>query len=181
MTVDLCTGDMLAAVYLTTGKIAPDFQQLELHVGGATVATAVSEATGVTKGQLRRMHDVLGDLGDVAQECRVKQVGHLPHNLVCLDCMAIAVFSLVVSQENAAGAGDFAQHAAALATKSRCQGVGICCTPHPSPMHDISFSKLTEAQAGIIGRPSRLTSLLGLLPLNQMSAMGSTPVACRAC
>lgn len=26
------------------------------------------------RAQLRRMHDVLGDMGDVAQECRVKQV-----------------------------------------------------------------------------------------------------------
>ena len=34
----------------------------------------VSEATGVTRQQLRKMHDRLGDMGDVAQECRVKQV-----------------------------------------------------------------------------------------------------------
>ncbi len=59
--------------------------QVELHVGGATVATAVSEATGVTRAQLRRMHDVLGDLGDVAQECRVKQVNScLPDEYIYL-------------------------------------------------------------------------------------------------
>jgi hypothetical protein len=40
---------MLEAAYLCLGKIAPDWQQLELHVGGATVASAVSEATGVTR------------------------------------------------------------------------------------------------------------------------------------
>ena len=40
---------MLEAAYLALGKIAPDWQQLELHVGGATVASAVSEATGVTR------------------------------------------------------------------------------------------------------------------------------------
>jgi len=54
-------------------------------VGGATVATAVSEATGVTRAQLRRMHDVLGDLGNVAQECRVKQVNScLPDEYIYL-------------------------------------------------------------------------------------------------
>jgi hypothetical protein len=46
----VCNADsMLETAYLALGKIAPDWQQLELHVGGATVASAVSEATGVTR------------------------------------------------------------------------------------------------------------------------------------
>lgn len=46
----LCSAEsMLEAAYLTLGKIAPDWQQLELHVGGAAVGSAVSEATGVTR------------------------------------------------------------------------------------------------------------------------------------
>lgn len=38
--------DMLATCYLTCGKIAPEFEQLELSVGESTVAAAVAEATG---------------------------------------------------------------------------------------------------------------------------------------
>ena len=37
---------MLATCYLTCGKIAPDFEQLELSVGESTVAAAVVETTG---------------------------------------------------------------------------------------------------------------------------------------
>lgn len=42
----LPAGDMVATCYLTCGKIAPDFEQLELSVGESTVAAAVAEATG---------------------------------------------------------------------------------------------------------------------------------------
>ena len=75
---------MLAACYLALGKLAPDFQQIELRVGGSTIATAISEATGVTRAQLGRMHDAMGDMGDVAERCRVKQVPTPPRPTVCL-------------------------------------------------------------------------------------------------
>lgn len=39
--------DMLHAAYLTIGKLAPDYENVELSVGGSTVAAAVVEATGV--------------------------------------------------------------------------------------------------------------------------------------
>lgn len=65
--------DLLPAVYLTTGKIAPDYEGRELNIGGATVAAAISEATGVSRGRLREMHNTMGDLGDVAQACRQNQ------------------------------------------------------------------------------------------------------------
>ena len=38
--------DVLATCYLTCGKIAPDFEQLELSVGESTVAAAVVQTTG---------------------------------------------------------------------------------------------------------------------------------------
>ena len=38
--------DMLHAAYLTIGKLAPDYENVELSVGGSTVAAAVVEATG---------------------------------------------------------------------------------------------------------------------------------------
>lgn len=37
----------MANCYLTCGKIAADFEQLELSVGESTVAAAVAEATGL--------------------------------------------------------------------------------------------------------------------------------------
>lgn len=39
-------GDMLQATYLVMGKLAPDYENVELNVGGSTVAAAVREATG---------------------------------------------------------------------------------------------------------------------------------------
>ena len=42
--------DVLATCYLTCGKIAPDFEQLELSVGESTVAAAVVETTGAMIG-----------------------------------------------------------------------------------------------------------------------------------
>ena len=38
--------DVVPSCYLTCGKIAPEFEQLELSVGESTVAAAVTEATG---------------------------------------------------------------------------------------------------------------------------------------
>lgn len=40
--------NMLQAAYLTIGKLAPDYENVELSVGGSTVAAAVVEATGTT-------------------------------------------------------------------------------------------------------------------------------------
>ncbi|KAK9840432.1 hypothetical protein WJX74_009841 [Apatococcus lobatus] len=65
--------DMLPAVYLTCGKIAPEYENLELNVGGSTVAAAIVEATGAQRSRLREMYKDHGDLGDVAQACRHTQ------------------------------------------------------------------------------------------------------------
>lgn len=64
---------MLPAVYLTCGKIAPEYENLELNVGGSTVAAAIVEATGAQRSRLREMYKDHGDLGDVAQACRHTQ------------------------------------------------------------------------------------------------------------
>ena len=42
----LIADNMLQAAYLTIGKLAPDYENVELSVGGSTVAAAVVEATG---------------------------------------------------------------------------------------------------------------------------------------
>ena len=49
--------DVLATCYLTCGKIAPDFEQLELSVGESTVAAAVVETTGKPHLQLALLTD----------------------------------------------------------------------------------------------------------------------------
>lgn len=65
--------DLLPSVYLATNRIAPDFEKAELNVGGATVAGAVAEVTGVSRQRLRELYTASGDLGDAAQLCRARQ------------------------------------------------------------------------------------------------------------
>jgi DNA ligase-1 len=74
-------------VYLTFGRCAAAHEGVELSVGGATVAAAVREVTGASKERVARMHDELGDLGDVAAALRRSQVTppHPAHLHILLD------------------------------------------------------------------------------------------------
>ncbi|XP_031395573.1 DNA ligase 6 isoform X1 [Punica granatum] len=65
--------DVLPVVYLCTNKIASDHENMELNIGGSLVTTALEEACGVKRSKIRDMYNKLGDLGDVAQECRQTQ------------------------------------------------------------------------------------------------------------
>ena len=65
--------DTLAAVYLTTGKIASAHEGIELNVGGSAVCDAIAEVTGVAKAKVAATYTELGDLGDVAQSFRRSQ------------------------------------------------------------------------------------------------------------
>lgn len=65
--------DAVPAAYLAVGKVGPDYEGMELNVGGSTVAAAVSECTGVSRARLRSMYNELGDLGDVAAACKRTQ------------------------------------------------------------------------------------------------------------
>jgi hypothetical protein len=49
-----------------SGKIAPEYEGLELNVGGATVSAALCEVTGAKRGAMRGLYGQHGDLGDVA-------------------------------------------------------------------------------------------------------------------
>lgn len=40
--------DLEAVAYLTVGKLAPDYAGIDLQVGGATVSSAITEATGMS-------------------------------------------------------------------------------------------------------------------------------------
>jgi hypothetical protein len=87
--------DVLATCYLTCGKIAPDFEQLELSVGESTVAAAVVETTGTLQlsSSCACRHELLSNskkrnvvLGSAAEpQYRVWRHGPLSiglHNLV---------------------------------------------------------------------------------------------------
>ncbi|KAI5056524.1 hypothetical protein GOP47_0028342 [Adiantum capillus-veneris] len=64
---------VLPAVYLSTNRIAPDYENTDLNIGGSTVSAAIIEATGTQKSKIKEMYNATGDLGDVAQACRQTQ------------------------------------------------------------------------------------------------------------
>ncbi|GAB4832343.1 hypothetical protein Ancab_006359 [Ancistrocladus abbreviatus] len=70
--------DVLPAVYLCTNKIAADHENMELNIGGSLVTAALQEACGTNRSRIRDMYNSLGDLGDVAQECRQTQSVLIP-------------------------------------------------------------------------------------------------------
>ncbi|XP_047317657.1 DNA ligase 6 [Impatiens glandulifera] len=65
--------DVLPALYLCTNKLAPDYENIELNIGGSIVVAALEEACGTDKARIRELYESLGDLGDVAQLCRQTQ------------------------------------------------------------------------------------------------------------
>lgn len=65
--------DLPLTAFLAVGKIAPDYEGIELSIGGSTVASAISEATGLQRNRLHEMYNQLGDLGDVAAACKKSQ------------------------------------------------------------------------------------------------------------
>eukprot|EP00850_Spirogloea_muscicola_P002495 SM000009S23624 [mRNA] locus=s9:1126881:1136155:- [translate_table: standard] len=69
----LTPADVLPALYLALNKLAPDFQNVDLNVGGSTVAEAVVGATGIPRSRIRELYTSTGDLGDAAQACRQTQ------------------------------------------------------------------------------------------------------------
>ncbi|KAJ0971603.1 hypothetical protein J5N97_019562 [Dioscorea zingiberensis] len=71
--IALSPEDVLPAVYLCTNRIAADHENMELNIGGNLVVAALEEACGANKSKIREMYNAVGDLGDVAQECRQTQ------------------------------------------------------------------------------------------------------------
>lgn len=66
-------GDVHAALLLATNSLGSPHEGLSLHVGGATVAGAVSAATGVKRERLSKLYEAAGDMGDVAEACVANQ------------------------------------------------------------------------------------------------------------
>ncbi|KAH7373787.1 hypothetical protein KP509_17G075000 [Ceratopteris richardii] len=94
---------VLPAIYLSTNQIAPDYENVDLNVGGSTVAAAISEATGTPKSKIKDMYNNMGDLGDVAQACRKTQSLLVAPHILSIQ----QVFStlLQISKESGTGSG----------------------------------------------------------------------------
>ena len=71
--LDLSPLDLLPSTFLSLNHLAPPFENLQLHIGGAVVSRAIRETTGRSRQQMGEDFVRLGDLGDVAQLYRVRQ------------------------------------------------------------------------------------------------------------
>jgi len=77
--IALSPEDVLPALYLITGRVAPEWEDGKaLSLGGSAVAAALAEATGASKARLSELYRNCGDLGDVAAALKAKQRLLLP-------------------------------------------------------------------------------------------------------
>lgn len=65
--------DLKSACYLLLGRLAPDYHGIELNVGSSTVATAMTEALGISRNKIHEMHKTEGDLGSIGFKCKKSQ------------------------------------------------------------------------------------------------------------
>ncbi|GJQ09808.1 hypothetical protein GpartN1_g1599.t1 [Galdieria partita] len=71
--VNTTPDDLLPCVYLCTNTLGPAHEGLEFKAGEATVLNALSSATGNSVKVLKERLTKLGDIGDLAAECRTTQ------------------------------------------------------------------------------------------------------------
>ena len=72
--IALSPDDVLPALYLITGRVAPDYEgNSELNVGGSAVSAVVAEATGASRARLSELYRLLGDIGDAAAALKSTQ------------------------------------------------------------------------------------------------------------
>jgi len=65
--------DLLPAIYLSCGCLAPAHEGMQLGIGDATLIKALAEATGRSESTVKEMYTQEGDLGTVAGQCRSTQ------------------------------------------------------------------------------------------------------------
>ena len=70
--VETTPEDLLPAVYLTVGKLAPAWKNVSLSIGGSTIAKAVTTTCSVSRETLRAKFKLSGDLGDAALAVSLK-------------------------------------------------------------------------------------------------------------
>jgi DNA ligase N terminus len=57
---------LLPLVWLTTNSIAPSFEDVDLNLGSSVITKALKNISGLTGGQLSKLYNEYGDVGDVA-------------------------------------------------------------------------------------------------------------------
>jgi len=60
------------AVYMTQGRLFPEFEPLELGVAGRLIIKCISQATATPESEVDRLYKQLGDLGNVAETLLLK-------------------------------------------------------------------------------------------------------------
>lgn len=65
--------DIAAIVYLSQERLAPNYEPIEFGIGEATVATALSQVTGETREDLKKLYKEKGDYGDIAESLMTKK------------------------------------------------------------------------------------------------------------
>lgn len=65
--------DIAAIVYLSQERLAPNYEPIEFGIGEATVATALSQVTGETREDLKKLYKEKGDYGDIAESLLTKK------------------------------------------------------------------------------------------------------------
>ena len=76
--IQLTPRDLLPAIYLILGKVAPDYTGVELGIGDSLLIKAVAEATGTTPEKVKQAIHDLGDLGRVASAKKQRVRSILP-------------------------------------------------------------------------------------------------------
>ena len=64
--IHLTPGDLIQTLYLVAGKVAPDFENVEVGVGESLLVSAIADASGSTPAAVKALLREQGDLGKVA-------------------------------------------------------------------------------------------------------------------
>src|SRR3990170_4700152 len=65
-------GEIEEIVYLIQGRLAPFFNPIEIGMAEKTVAVAIANAYGITKEEVLKLYQKLGDMGKVAEQLSSK-------------------------------------------------------------------------------------------------------------
>lgn len=72
--VSRCPEDLISVLYLAMNKLAPAHEGIELGVGDSLLIRAVAEACGMTEGRVKELYKRSGDLAEVAQQNKQRQM-----------------------------------------------------------------------------------------------------------
>src|SRR5581483_9516186 len=85
--------DMAAIIYLSQERLAPNYEPIEFGIGEALCAAALSQVTGISREEIRKLYKEKGDYGDVAESLLPKKGKGLEVDQVFERLRAIATTS----------------------------------------------------------------------------------------